>query len=719
MGNRWIAFLTRRKWFVIAFWIILLGMTLPLALNVTKHLTANGFNRPGTNATWATNQLSRLHPAKAPEPLLITGVPFHQLTILAHQEHIASETLHPISRGQVLYLPAPKTSLAQVHAFTHIIQQHHGQWQDVTQDTAGKTVSHDSSKTLALSGILALPFLAVLLFFVYGSLAAIALPLIIAAMGSELALAVVSVIETHIQLSVFLTDIVSFLALGVGIDYALFISNRFRLALARGENVPHAVHESMRHAGRSVLYSGIAVALAVAALLLGGDAYWRGLALGGAIAIFSVLLATHSLLPAIMSVMGKHINWGSLKRVPEFGFWRRVGDFVTNKPGLSIIVSVVLLLPLALFGPQIRMQTPANLASMLPVNSPIRQAIHKEQQLLGPGSIAPLAVVIDLPSSLSQPLSWTQISHLTQHLRSLPGVKSVASPTQVGLTSQQLAFLFQHPSLQSEPLKTALSNFTAPDSSHLVVLYVTATTGPDNPKTSDLVHRINQNLPKWLPKGTKAGVGGQVPILRSFNQLTHARLSAIIATALAVALIVLALATGSVVQAVLGVLFDALVALATAGLLVLVVQQGRFGFEAQPLDSSITPLIFVLLFGLSMDYEVILLHRIQEPLKEGKPVRQAVRHGISTTGSMITGAGMIMVVVFLALLISPLQVMKTLAIGLSFAVLIDTWVVRSLLVPATITLLNTKAYWPWHCSKTVPTDQEPRTLPGQYQEEEQ
>ncbi|WP_242848327.1 MMPL family transporter [Sulfobacillus thermosulfidooxidans] len=718
MANGWTLFLTRRKWFVIAGWIIVLAMTLPLALNVTKHLTANGFNRPGTRATWATNQLSRLHPVQTPKPLLITGVSFHQVTLLAHREHIASQSLHRMSTNEALYLPAPKTSLAEVNAFTHLIRQHHGQWQEVTQDTAGKTVSHDSSKTLALSGILALPFLAVLLFFVYGSLAAITLPLIIAVMGSELALAVVSLIETHIQLSVFLTDIVSFLALGVGIDYALFISNRFRLALALGKNVPDAVHESMRHAGRSVFYSGIAVALAVAALLLGGDAYWRGLALGGAIAIASVLLATHTLLPAIMTVMGRHINWGSLKRVPQFGLWRRVGDFVTNQPVLSIVISVVLLLPLAVFGPQIRMQTPANLASMLPVTSPIRQAIHKEQQLLGPGSIAPLAVVINLPSSLSQQLSWTQISQLTYHLASLPGVKSVASPTQVGLTAQQLAFLFQHPSLQPPALKTALSNFTAPHSSHLVVLYVTATTGPDNPQTSDLVHHINQNLPKWLPAGTQAGVGGQVPILRSFNQLTKARMPLIIATALTVALVVLAVATGSVIQAVLGVLFDALVALATAGLLVLVVQQGHFGFEAQPLDSSITPLIFVLLFGLSMDYEVILLHRIQEPLKEGKSVRQAVRHGISTTGSMITGAGMIMVVVFLALLISPLQVMKTLAIGLSFAVLIDTWVVRSLLVPATITLLNTNAYWPWRVPISVSTNQEDSIPPSQYEEEE-
>lgn len=159
--------------------------------------------------------------------------------------------------------------------------------------------------------------------------------------------------------------------------------------------------------------------------------------------------------------------------------------------------------------------------------------------------------------------------------------------------------------------------------------------------------------------------------------------------------LVLAWATGSWVQAFLGVLLDGLVALATAGVLNLVVQHGAWGFQPAPVDSAITPLIFVLLFGLSMDYEVILLHRIQEHLKWGHSIRHAAWLGMAGTGAMITGAGMIMATAFLSLVISPLEIMKTLALGLAVAVILDTWVVRSLLVPGASVLLGRLAYWPW------------------------
>ena len=212
--------------------------------------------------------------------------------------------------------------------------------------------------------------------------------------------------------------------------------------------------------------------------------------------------------------------------------------------------------------------------------------------------------------------------------------------------------------------------------------------------------RIDSHLSGWLPKGTRAHTGGLVPILRRFNQTTHSRIPVIIATALAVALVVLTAATRSLLQAFLGVVFDGLVALSTAGFLVLVDHHQLLGLERQPLDSSITPLIFVLLFGLSMDYEVILLHRIQERLGRERSLRPAIEHGVATTGAMITEAGMIMVVVFLALLISPLQIMKTLGVGLSFAVLADTWIVRSLMVPSATTLFGRWGFWPWRTPKT-------------------
>jgi RND superfamily putative drug exporter len=148
-------------------------------------------------------------------------------------------------------------------------------------------------------------------------------------------------------------------------------------------------------------------------------------------------------------------------------------------------------------------------------------------------------------------------------------------------------------------------------------------------------------------------------------------------------------------QSLLGVVFAGLVALATAGILVLTVQRGGFGLEALAPDSSITPLVFVLLFGLSMDYEVILLHRVQEKWRAGLASAEAAASGLAGTGAMITGAGIIMVVVFFGLITSPLEIMQTLAIGMTSAILLDTWIVRTLLVPGSIALLGRLAFWPW------------------------
>lgn len=692
--QNWTRFSVRHRKLVLLLWILLVVCTLPLAVKVTKHLTTNGFESPQSQVHWATNQLSHFKPQPAPVPLLIRHMPSGIAKSHAKAIGVPISLLHRIGAQKTVFVPPSSFSLVKESQLQRAITAHGGTTQVVSQKAVGHVVTHDAARTLATSGVLAMPILAVLLLLVFGSVLAVSLPLIIALAGAEVALAAVRVISLHMQLSVFLTDIVSFLALGVGVDYALFISTRFRRNLDDGMAVEDAVADSMTHAGRSVLYSGIAVAFAVMALIFGNNAYWQGLAVGGGVAIFSVLLATHTLLPAVMGLYGEHIHWGRIKRI-DFGLWRALSRWVTQHAGWAIVVSLVVLLPLASLAPQIQMSTPANLATMLPRSDLLRRAVEKQQDIQGPGVIAPIAVVARLPKPLSHEANWGAVERLTNHLKRLSNVKSVSSPTLLGASPAQLSSTIAHPHHALPTLRRALQTFVAPKDARLVVVYVVAKSGPNQLGTSRLVGQIDQHLAGWLPAGTRASAGGLVPVLRAFNRTTQSRIPLIIASALAVALVVLTAATRSILQAVMGVVFDGFVALATAGFLVFVNHHQLLGFERQPLDSSITPLIFVLLFGLSMDYEVILLHRIQERWLLGDSPRDAIQGGVATTGSMITGAGMIMVVVFLALLISPLQIMKTLGIGLSFAVLADTWVVRSLLVPSVTTLLGRWGFWPW------------------------
>lgn len=686
-------FFFRHRIWTIVFWVLLVVAVAPLASRVTHDLTSSGFSNPTSPAVWADNQAARM-PGAAPTIFLAERV-----GTTATQSDLAavgmpSAVTHPVGGVGTLIFTPPGASTAQLSAK---VSHQGGSLVPVDPKEMGSQIDQNISATLHESSMIAVPALIVLLLIVYGSVAAALLPLVIAVCGALLGLAAVDILETHITLSIYLTDIVSFLALGVGIDYALFISTRFRRALERpGTPVSAAVAESMQTSGRSVAYSGLAVALAVSTLLLGGDAYWQGLAVGGAVTVLAVLLATHSLLPAILSAVGPRINWGKLPKIGRGGrFWPALAAFATRRRALAVPLGLAILIALGVFGPSLNMRTEANPASLLPTTSPLAKASVVEQTVLGQGAVAPLLVVLRLPTPTTTLTTWQTVSTVSQNLAHMTGVASVESPTD-SLSPTQLAAFYTHPSALPKTLHQTLSRFSDfQKTSHTILLVVVPTSGPDSAVTRQLAQRMATALPGWVPPSARTAVGGLVPLLNSFTQLTTQRLPWVLAAVAVVTLLVLGWATGSLVQAALGLGLSALVALATAGVLVLTVQRGGFGLTAGPVDAAITPLIFTLLFGLSMDYEVILLHRMQEHLAAGETPVEAAQSGLIGTGAMITGAGLVMAVAFAVLLVSQLEVMKTLAIGLTTAILLDTWVVRSLLVPGISASLGRAAFWPW------------------------
>ena len=689
-------FMGRRRWWVIGVWALVLVVAAPLAKNVTHHLTATGLDAPGSRASWADSQLAHLHGPPSASPLLVEQARYAQVLAWSTRFHIPAGNVHRLADGNAVVFPTAPSHVPgpAVHAFSAYAAHQGAKLVAVNQLSVGQRVIRDTKSTLATSLPVALPLLLILLLLVFGTVAAATLPLGVAAVGTVVALAVIDLLENTMTLSAYLTDIVSFLALGVGVDYALFISVRYRQALQRaGADALGALDEAMGRAGRSVLFSGLAVALALATLVLGGNAYWRGIAVGGAITVAVVLICTHTLLPAVLGALGPRIHWG---RVPLRGgarFWARLGRFVRRHPGWAFLAAVLLLGVPATQGPAMRMNTPANLAVLLPAHDPLREAVFEAQRVLGAGSAAPLAVVMELPDRVTTPQAWIRVQQIAALIAHDPTVKSVLSPTALA-PPQALTLAARGTPGVPPALTTALGSFAAPATQpHLAVLYVTSRQGPDAPATLALVQRLDSQLPRWLP-GRPTGVGGVTALLHGFNRLTAEHLPWVIGAVATVAFAVLLVATGSLWQALLGVAFDGLVALATAGVMVLTVQRGSLGLLPLSPDSSITPLIFVLLFGLSMDYEVILLHRMEE-MAARHGTAAAAAAGVQETGAMITGAGMIMVTVFLALILSPLEIMQTLAIGMTAAILLDTWLVRTLLVPSSTVWLNRWAFWPW------------------------
>ncbi len=679
-------------------WLVIIAIFLPFAIHVTHGLSPFGFDNPRSRVVWADKQANHVTGISQQPPQLITGLNWSKATALASQNHIPRRWLHRLSAKQfVVLIPAARQSTTTPSDLKFLGQLHAngGKVKPASQLQVASRVISDTKATLARSSLVAFPLLVILLLMVFGSVAAAALPLVVALAGSILSLGIVDLLEHSMTLSIYLTDIVSFLALGVGVDYALFISSRFRQELARGESVTQAVATSMAQAGRSVAFSGLAVSLAVLTLVFGGNDYWRGLAVGGAVAVLADLFATHTLLPAILTIMGRRVEWGHISFQHMRQGWARISSFVSRHPYPAILLGLVVLLVPGYFGMRLQMSTPANLSVMLPTTDPLRESVAIQQNVDGKGSLAPLSIVLQYHSTTAQIATWQNVATVTQHLRRLPDVARVASPSLLSLSPTQLATVIKNPVLMVGKFKPLLNDFIATKHSHLVVLYVVSRSGPDANRTEHLVQTINHDMPAWIPNGTQWGVGGLVPLLASFNHLTGRRLPWIIGAVALVAFTVLLFATGSLFQSLLGVVFDGMVALATAGVLVETVQTGHLGLQTLQPESAITPLIFVLLFGLSMDYEVILLHRIQELARSNAHnIVDACQKGVEVTGGMITGAGMIMVAVFVALFVSPLEIMKTLAIGMTAAILLDTWVVRTFMVPASVAILDRFAFWP-------------------------
>lgn len=690
----------RFRWPILGLWLVALVLAAPAALRVGHALTSSGFENPRSAAAWADRRLGRLPQgpatdaatlvrglsAPAVSALWASAAAAHGLTPTAAS--VAALPGRPAAVVVTLRAPSPAASAAARALRAAARRSPGAQAASVGLGSAGGAVVRSAMQTLRVAGYIALPALAVLLLLVFDSAVAALLPLLVALVATVLALAAVDLLEPYLRLSVYLTNIVSFLALGVGIDYSLFLSARFRGGLRDGLPVTAALGAAMRTAGRSVFFSAVAVGASMLALLLPRTAYWSGLAIGGCVAVLAVLLTTLTLLPAVLAVLGTQSERGRIPR-PAWAarLWPSLAAGLTRRPGAVAALGVALLLVPGLWAAGLSVRSPADVAHMLPRTSVVRLAVARLQQVYGPGSIAPLPVFLRAPGSLRAQATWTEVAAVTRALRALPGVAAVSSPAAGPLSSQALAAAFAAPGGPPAALRTAVLP------PHGIALAVTSRYGPDDPRTAALLGRMDAVL-RSLPSGWRGGVGGAVAALTSFNHLVARTLPAVVVAVGAVALVVLLLASGSLPIALLAVAFDALVALATAGLLVATVERGRLGFEAMPLDASITPLIFVVLFGLSMDYEVILIHRIREHAAAGLPAAAAAQRGLTETGGMITGAGLIMVAVFAAMLRSPLQIMRTLALGLSAAILLDTWIVRTCLVPASIALLGRWAWWP-------------------------
>jgi RND superfamily putative drug exporter len=550
---------------------------------------------------------------------------------------------------------------------------------------------------------LTFPIVAVLLVIVFGGLVAAGLPLLVGGGAILGAFAILRGLTNITDVSVYASNVVSLIGLGLAIDYALFIVTRFREELAKdGQDVCGAVRRTMATAGRTVLFSGLTVSTSLLGLLLFPEYFLRSLGLGAIGAVLVAMLAALTLLPALLGILGQRVNALSLQGLfrrnrpavavaDQRGAWYRLSQFVMRWPVLVIVPVVALLLVLG--SPFLHAAFSSPDVRVLPTSAQGRIVSDRLQQDFPQQSGSQTVIAITTQGDALSANNLASLQSYVQQLQAMAHVTNVQSLVSLDpqLTLADYEQIYANPNLnpQIASYATTLANGNAT----LVTVSVDAADNSDAAKA--VVRQIRALVP---PADLTPLVGGQTAYQMDLfsNLLTvlpYAALTIVLAT-----FILLFFMTGSLVVPLKAVVLNVLSLSATFGALVFIFQDGHFanilGFQSiGSLDSTQPILIFAIAFGLSMDYEVFLLSRIKEQFDATGDNTQSVATGLQRTGWLITSAALLLAVVVGAFATSKIIFIQEIGVGLALAVIMDATLVRALLVPATMRLLGKWNWW--------------------------
>ncbi len=510
----------------------------------------------------------------------------------------------------------------------------------------------------------------VIMLLAFGSVVAMGLPIITALFGIAVAFAVLDLLSRVVTTPVFAPEIMAMIGLGVGIDYALFVVTRYRQGLAEGREPRGAVGVALATSGRAVVFAGTTVILSLMGLFLLQLPFMRGLAIGAIAAVVLVMVAALTLLPAMLGFAGRSIDRLAVPGLlqsgaepSERGFWYRWSRTVQRHPVVAGLAAVLVLVCLAL--PMFSMRQAFTDAGNDPPSTTTRQAFDALATGFGAGFNGPLVVAATVPAG-----QQATIGRLDARMRATPGIAYV-SPARLN------------------------------DSGTAAVLVAYPTTDPQAAQTEALVHRLRDEVipAATAGSGVQAYVGGETAGSVDAATYLSSRLPWVIGAVLLLSFLLLMAVFRSVAIPVKAVVVNLLSVAASYGVIVAVFQWGWLGGffgigDTGPIDPWIPLMMFTILFGLSMDYEVFLLSRIREEWRRSGDNSTAVADGLAKTARVITAAAAIMIFVFGSFIFGdPLHVLKVFGLGLASAILIDATLVRMVLVPSVMELLGTANWW--------------------------
>jgi RND superfamily putative drug exporter len=510
----------------------------------------------------------------------------------------------------------------------------------------------------------------IILLIAFGSVLAMGLPLLTAIFGIGCGIALVGLAVNIIDMPSFSEQAVMMIAIGVGIDYALFIVTRYREELHNGLEPEEAVVTSIDTSGRAVLFAGTTVIIAVLGLFAMGMSMMNGLAVGISIGVLMTMAAALTLLPAVLGFVGRNIDkLGLPHRKRKEGaaresFWYRWSHYIQRTPWTPLAVGALVLILLAI--PVLSLRLGWGDAGNYPDTNTNRRAYDLLSEGFGPGFNGPFLLVADTSGGDD---ARAAVDRLVTTLRETPGVARVLDPEVNEAGTGEIIMMFP-------------------------------TTSPQDEATDKLVHHLRDDVVPAAVDGSSAEVwvGGFNPAGLDFANYMGSRLPLFMGVVLILSFILLMAVFRSILVPLKAVVMNLLSIAAAYGVLVAVFQWGwgkdLIGVDrAGPIDAWVPMMLFAILFGLSMDYEVFLLSRIKEEYDRTKDNAVAVADGLAATARVITAAAAIMICVFGAFVLGDDRSIKLFGLGLAVAVFLDATVVRLVLVPATMELLGDRNWW--------------------------
>jgi RND superfamily putative drug exporter len=538
-------------------------------------------------------------------------------------------------------------------------------------DDFNRAAEQDIARGEMIGGTIAL----IILILVFGAVVAALVPMVLAIVAIIAAIGLSALVGSQYQLSFFVTNMITMMGLAVGIDYSLFIVSRFREELGRGRSVLEAIDVANATSGRAVFFSGLTVIIALMGMLIVPSTIYRSLAAGAIFVVGFAILASLTLLPALMRLLGTKVNRLRLplvqKAQSEFdeerpgGFWDKVATTVMRHPVVGVVAVTGLLLAATV--PYFDINVGSAGVSTLPDSFQSKKGFEVLEEQFTGGQVFPVEIVIDGNVNAS-----TGVPQDVENLRRLLANDPVFGP----------------------------STFTTNGAEDLGLLSVQMSVDPYADEANAAIERLRGD---YIPQAfANTDVNVYVTGLTAFNldavNITNSYTPIVFAFVLGLSFLLLLLVFRSIVVPAKAILMNLLSVGAAYGLIVLVSQKGFgasiLGFQQVDTVEFWLPLfLFSILFGLSMDYHVFLLSRIRERYDRTGDNTDAVAYGLRSTGRLITGAALIMVAVFGGFAMGDLVMLQQMGFGLGVAVLIDATVIRSILVPSSMKLLGR---WNWY-----------------------